>query len=159
MSTIEVTSKALNPEQFKELLLMNRFKFTLVSRKTATRFTYKISSWNTNNYRDKKSYTVAVLTGTDNDNHFQTIAYIHKEKDSMPQLHHAYRRISKDAPSYKAFVWLFVNMLHTQKLSDSVIIYNSGKCAKCGRTLTDPLSIERGLGPECYSHKPTFNKL
>lgn len=26
-----------------------------------------------------------------------------------------------------------------------------GRCGKCGRTLTDPESIERGIGPECWS--------
>ena len=26
-----------------------------------------------------------------------------------------------------------------------------GKCARCGRALSDPVSIRRGLGPVCYS--------
>ena len=26
-----------------------------------------------------------------------------------------------------------------------------GRCGKCGRTLTDPESIDRGIGPECWS--------
>ena len=70
------------------------------------------------------------------------------------QFHHAKRnkRITTEAPSYKAFVWLFVNMKHEQILDKCVLIYNSGKCAKCGRTLTDPESIERGLGSECFTY-------
>jgi hypothetical protein len=28
----------------------------------------------------------------------------------------------------------------------------TGNCAICGRGLTDPLSLERGIGPECFSH-------
>jgi Family of unknown function (DUF6011) len=28
----------------------------------------------------------------------------------------------------------------------------TGNCAICGRLLTDPTSIERGIGPECYGH-------
>jgi Family of unknown function (DUF6011) len=28
----------------------------------------------------------------------------------------------------------------------------TGNCCICGRSLTDPLSLERGIGPECYGH-------
>jgi hypothetical protein len=28
----------------------------------------------------------------------------------------------------------------------------TGNCAICGRQLTDPTSVERGIGPECYGH-------
>jgi hypothetical protein len=28
----------------------------------------------------------------------------------------------------------------------------SGHCAMCGATLTDELSMSRGIGPECYTH-------
>jgi len=28
----------------------------------------------------------------------------------------------------------------------------SGRCAICGATLTDPLSMSRGIGPECFGH-------
>jgi len=29
--------------------------------------------------------------------------------------------------------------------------FHVGKCGRCGRPLTDPISIERGLGPHCAS--------
>ena len=32
----------------------------------------------------------------------------------------------------------------------------SGQCFNCGRALTDPLSLERGIGPECIVHKVRF---
>lgn len=28
--------------------------------------------------------------------------------------------------------------------------FESNECGRCGRMLTDPVSIERGIGPECY---------
>jgi hypothetical protein len=32
----------------------------------------------------------------------------------------------------------------------SLVIQEENRCGKCGRELTDPVSIERGIGPECY---------
>lgn len=32
----------------------------------------------------------------------------------------------------------------------SVTVTESDTCSMCGRTLTDPVSIERGIGPECF---------
>lgn len=29
-------------------------------------------------------------------------------------------------------------------------VHHEGKCGRCGRTLTVPESIERGIGPECW---------
>lgn len=28
--------------------------------------------------------------------------------------------------------------------------HHEGRCSKCGRKLTTPLSVERGIGPECW---------
>ena len=31
---------------------------------------------------------------------------------------------------------------------------SSGRCRRCGRVLTDPRSVRRGIGPECYGREP-----
>jgi hypothetical protein len=39
-----------------------------------------------------------------------------------------------------------------QTLEEKAAFYRShleGHCSECGRTLTDPVSVERGTGPEC----------
>jgi hypothetical protein len=28
---------------------------------------------------------------------------------------------------------------------------DAGRCRRCGRLLTDPVSVERGIGPECVT--------
>jgi hypothetical protein len=32
-------------------------------------------------------------------------------------------------------------------------VWHEGRCGACGRRLTVPESIERGLGPECYGRR------
>jgi len=33
---------------------------------------------------------------------------------------------------------------------DRIELWHHGECSMCGRRLTDPKSIERGIGPTCY---------
>jgi len=35
-------------------------------------------------------------------------------------------------------------------LPAGLVAYEECSCGRCGRALTDPVSIERGIGPECY---------
>lgn len=55
------------------------------------------------------------------------------------------------SPSAIAIGWVLRNIEsnNTDKVRDGVQIMHTGKCIKCGRTLTDAESIEIGLGPVC----------
>lgn len=46
---------------------------------------------------------------------------------------------------------------HHAMLPFNVVVHHLGKCGRCGRKLSDPASIERGLGPECLK-KTLFGK-
>jgi hypothetical protein len=58
-------------------------------------------------------------------------------------------RIGPDAPSAKAFAWLFPKLAAGAKLDDLVELYHEGRCGRCGRTLTVPESVATGFGPNC----------
>jgi hypothetical protein len=49
----------------------------------------------------------------------------------------------------QAMAWIWKNVLQPNKLTKNIRVYHNGRCAKCGRTLTVPASIESGIGPEC----------
>ena len=39
--------------------------------------------------------------------------------------------------------------MNDEDINTKVTLQHIGKCCKCGRKLTDPKSIELGIGPEC----------
>lgn len=47
--------------------------------------------------------------------------------------------------------WLYFNIC-VDTNSEQLIVKPLGICAKCGKLLTDPVSITRGYGPECIKH-------
>lgn len=42
-----------------------------------------------------------------------------------------------------------LNTIKNRNTTDNVICH-AGRCAHCGRLLTDPVSIQRGFGPDCW---------
>jgi hypothetical protein len=52
---------------------------------------------------------------------------------------------------YDVAAWALRTVLSGKRVPDGYEIAHAGKCGRCGRTLTDPVSIERGIGPECWS--------
>lgn len=59
--------------------------------------------------------------------------------------------VTKLKHGQKVFGWL-LDKLMSQSLPEQVQVWHQGSCGRCGRDLTVPLSINRGIGPECI-HK------
>jgi hypothetical protein len=61
-------------------------------------------------------------------------------------------KVGRDSVSFRSFQWLLKAATEWELGQDqypNVEVYHEGYCGRCGRTLTDPQSIERGFGPEC----------
>jgi len=50
---------------------------------------------------------------------------------------------------YNVAAWACGTVIKTKNLPDGYNIEHAGACGRCGKTLTDPESIELGIGPEC----------
>lgn len=113
--------------------------FTAHNPATGTRFTYKVSAC------DEKPglFFVGILTGPDNTNDYQYLGTI---RDTQ-YTHGRKSRIGPEAPSAKAFDWLW---RHRDRLPPSLDLHHEGRCGRCGRTLTTPSSCTRGYGEECW---------
>lgn len=124
----------------KTFVLAGNATFTLTSRKTGIRFTYKVSASD-----DGKMHFVSVLTGPDNWTNYKYLGVIVNGQFRFARPEKA--KISADAPSAKGFAWLWRHIDNPP--ADQVEIHHEGKCCRCGRKLTVPRSVELGCGPEC----------
>src|SRR6266446_978155 len=117
----------IDPLQF---ILAGNALFTVENTVTGNRFTFKVRKPD-----DSKPHFVSVLTGPDNENHY---AFLGTVFDLGRYRHGRRSRISEDAPSAKAFDWLFRQLSGCRPLPPQVRLCHCGKCGRCGKTLTVP---------------------
>ena len=125
----------------KEFILGGAATFTVTSNKTNTHYTYKV------NVSDGENpvHFVNVLSGPDNTDDYMYLGIIRDEHKLQ-----AGKKGRPDAPSFKAFEWV-LKILNTTTgdLNENVTIQHEGRCCRCNRPLTDPVSIATGMGPIC----------
>ena len=51
---------------------------------------------------------------------------------------------------YDVGQWALQTVIGGKLIPDGYDIEHAGRCGKCGKMLTDPESLERGIGPECW---------
>lgn len=127
-------------EKANQFIFAGKSTFTIRSKKTGTRFTFKVAETEDNQHR----HFVSVLTGQDNSADYKYLGMFFgpdfvQTKGS---------KISREAPSAVAFQW-FAKQLKKPALPDQLEIWHEGRCGRCNRPLTVPASIHTGLGPDC----------
>lgn len=110
--------------------------FTIQSEKTGTHYTYKVK-------RSKKNSSVFFICISDD-----YVGYLRFKGEKIYYNQGMNFEVSvRLQKQVKALLWVIAN---SDKLDGNVTVYHCGRCACCGRKLTDPESIERGFGPECF---------
>lgn len=129
----------VQPEDRLRYALAGNAVLTLEGK--TSRFTYRIEA---NEKQANASHWVYVLNGPNNETDFRFFGGIYR--DGKRGKFYVSRRssIKETAPSAQAFAW-FWNHIEDPR----VRVYHSGRCGRCGRTLTTPESIRTGLGPVC----------
>lgn len=142
-------------EAVKAFVLAGNATITLVSKRTGTRFTYKVRRAKPDDQRGPVNmFFVSLLTGADNEGDFQYLGFIRTENASPTQrrgFFHGGRKskITTMAPSYTAFAWFWGKVAALGVLPDELEVWHEGRCGRCGRKLTVPTSIASGFGPDC----------
>ena len=108
------------------------------SKKTGTDFTYHIIAKDKNRSR---YISIAI------ESKYMTFTKVYYYIDNYKQLHTR----NKDEKIIKGAVWVLDTLYSKDidKLMSLVDVYNTGKCIKCNRTLTDMDSIKFGMGKMC----------
>jgi Family of unknown function (DUF6011) len=134
----------------KNFMFAGKAIFTLVSKETGARFTFKVSHKDAEGPYPEKWF-VSLLVGPDNWTNYRTFGQIVKEDGkfwfSMTQKAKSFN-LTPETKSVRGFIYCFQHVragLEPKGLE----IWHAGKCGRCGRLLTVPSSIEMGLGPDC----------
>lgn len=137
----ELTKSTRPSIGIKSFILGGNSTFTIQSKKTNTRFTFKVSQ------PDKTSpHFVSVLTGSDNNSDYSYLGTIFDKQNFVKTRK---SRFSNGAPCYLAFSWLWNELNKGNEKLEQIDFWHEGKCCRCGRKLTTPESIEAGIGPIC----------
>jgi hypothetical protein len=134
----------------EKFALAGNATFTATSRKTGTRFTFRVRKPSDQDPRFLGArvhdiHFVSLMNGPDNENSYCFLGTIF---DGQTYRHGRKSRVGQDAPSAKAFTWIW-NHRNDPTLPESVEIHHEGRCCCCGRKLTTPESCESGIGPIC----------
>lgn len=134
------------PAHTVAFMLAGNAHVTFQSRETGVRFTYRVEAGKPRaGMVGTPPHFVSVLTGPDNSTSYAYLGCIYGRR---AYAHGRKSKIATDAPSAVAFAWVW-RYLSAGKRHPKLAIYHEGRCGKCNRRLTDPTSIEMGLGPKC----------
>jgi hypothetical protein len=153
VSNAEAPRHELAPSDARDFILAGNAIVTLQSRKTSVRFTYRVRRAGVLGALtdDRRPWFVSVLNGPDNEEDYVFLGTIFWRKTwgvDRSYYHGRKSRIVLTAPSAKAFAWAW-ELIAQGKAPPDCEVWHEGRCGKCGRTLTVPESIARGLGPIC----------
>jgi hypothetical protein len=130
----------MNGDQIRDFVFAGNATFTIVSKTTGKHFTYKLRRPSA-----EKPTFISVMTGGSDEYNYLGIA-----TPDRGAVLTAKSKFQKSSPAYLA-VDYFLRWAASPAadLPAKLEFYHAGRCGRCGRELTDPVSIERGLGPEC----------
>ena len=156
----------VDPKDAASFVFAGRCKFTLLRTDTGSRITfqfkrikpkrgqtlpayYENSYWVMYKYNedttDGKGYALigTVYQGTRYAESRRIEGYKYRQGDVYKALKHG----------SQVMAW-FLPKLLSATLPECIQVWHNGNCGRCGRDLTVPVSIHRGIGPECLHYMP-----
>jgi hypothetical protein len=134
----------------RDFVFAGKAIFTLVSKATGSRFTYKVAR--ADGTDGSRPWFVSILAGPDNGADYSYVGAVFPSNRATCRLGRN-SHVSKDATSYSAISWFLAHLdsavAGRSNKIDRVEFWHAGRCGRCGRRLTVPSSIASGLGPTC----------
>ena len=125
----------------KQFFLGGNATFTVESGKTGRHMTFKIRQPD-----ERSPFFVSAMTGSDNERSFTYMGKL----DAMTGVIVPTKgtKIGTETEQWKVATWA-LNKVWTGAPVLNAKIRHEGRCGCCGRKLTEPRSLEVGLGPDC----------
>ncbi len=139
----------IDPAEAKPLILAGNAYFTLRSKVTGVRYTYRVYMSKKARARGELIYYVNMLYGRDNNSDYKYIGGIYSDAGFKHDARNS--TLTKEAPSVIAFDWFWRRVIKdkNEKACELIEVWHAGRCMRCGKLLTDPISISAGMGPDC----------
>ena len=94
-------------------------------------------------------YFASLLTGPNNTTDY---TYLGVVGDADLRVHTTRRSAwPNDAVPVRVLAWALAHVEQARPFPAGYTLHHEGRCARCGRALTTPESVERGFGPECWA--------
>lgn len=145
--------KMTNTDDMVRFLEGGNAYFTIVDRDIGRRFTYHLNKAKPNprfdREGDKPKYWLALLTGPDE---WRTLGIVQNFR--FIRFMGTYSLMT---PSAQTLTTVMIYLRQNAWNADRFEFWHAGRCCICGRTLTVPESIDRGIGPECFGKMGGFD--
>jgi hypothetical protein len=125
-------------EQVQKFIRGGRAVVTIQSERTGAHYTYRISR-----KEDDQPFFVGLLSGG------QEFVYVGLlGEDAVRPTKKS--RFTCDSQPVQALSYVMKH-LNAGKMPPQTIVRHEGKCGVCNRPLTEPTSLDRGIGPDCWA--------
>lgn len=139
-----------------EILRSGKARFTLVDTKKGRRWSFQVTKLKPRREwfyaQPNPPYAVGVLTGSDNTRHYTYLGMLQQPQSSEAVKLTGKSKMPADAVPVRAANWalkLMMNELDGVITKSGFEVKWANTCARCGKVLTVPSSIDNRLGPEC----------
>ena len=108
----------------------------------AGHYTFRI-----NQAKSKDIFFCSLLSGPDNQNDYNYVGVYQSGRGRVILTRAS--KITEEATSLKALNWALGRLFDRKPFPAGYGVMHEGKCCVCAKPLTDPLSIDLGVGPIC----------
>lgn len=129
----------------REFVTAGRAIFTV--QNSVRHFTFKAARPAKDRKNENAPIFLSVMTGTDNESHYTYIGILDKRNGTVRFTKGS--KLAQDDQRVKVLQFVLNIVWGRWNLPAGYEIRHSGKCGRCGRTLTNPDSLDSGIGPEC----------
>jgi hypothetical protein len=131
----------MNDIKDKRFFSAGRAVFTVDNGK-GTHYTFRIG-----HSKEDQPLFVGLLTGPNNEADYTYMGIYNPENHQVRLT--AKSKYTEETAPVKVIRWAIKQVAEGKELPTGYSVKHEGKCCCCGRALTDPLSIELGIGPIC----------